>query len=126
MHEALGLGDDREGFVDESGEAPLRRDGAVAVPERALGGGAEGRDVIGKGVADLLEQVGALGQDVVAVAVGEPGRFGVGGVDDFLEAEDVGRAFRDVREECGLEFAAPGVEGHDLHGHLGVRQRVQG
>jgi hypothetical protein len=116
VDEALRLPDYGNVPVDESGKAPLRGERTVAVPKLALGGGTEEGGMIGEGSGNLGKKVGALRQDVVAVAVGQPIGCRNTAVNDFLETEDIGLRFGDPRQQPVMLGAAPSVQTDDLHG----------
>ncbi|MCY1297357.1 hypothetical protein D9M70_467940 [compost metagenome] len=116
MHEAERLTDDGMGASDEGREPKFRGHRPVAVKERAARRRAEAAIMPRKCCRDLIEEVGALRQFDICIAIGEP--FGVGRrrPRDLLQTQDIGVDFRQISHQWGMELAAPGIEGKDAHG----------
>jgi hypothetical protein len=62
---------------------------------------------------DVIEQIGALRQDVAAVAIFEPAGRDADRAGDFLQAEDIGLSAGEIIDQRLMDLAAPGVQRND-------------
>lgn len=116
VHETLDLSNDRERFVDEGRQPPLRENRLLPIPQHPLGSRTEDAGMVRQCGANVAEEIGALRQEVIAVAIVEPVPRRSRTVHHLLKTENVGRCCRQIRDEPIVKLPAPAVEAHDAQG----------